>query len=175
MPGRLRGGAHDAGGLLQLREPGLRASGPGPGRGQDQERVGGGDRRRGLGEGGGAATLGQRGGTPLAGSQRVGGSQALRKALVMGPEAIIAEVKASGLRGRGGAGFPTATKWSFLPRGVFPRYLCVNADESEPGCFKDRFLMEEFPHQLLEGVLISTYALQVSHAFIYIRGEYRAQ
>jgi NADH-quinone oxidoreductase subunit F len=93
----------------------------------------------------------------------------------MGPEAIAAEVKASGLRGRGGAGFPTSTKWSFLPKGVFPRYLCVNADESEPGCFKDRYLMEEFPHQLLEGVMIAAYALQVSHAFIYIRGEYRAQ
>ncbi|HVC40009.1 MAG TPA: NADH-quinone oxidoreductase subunit NuoF [Candidatus Dormibacteraeota bacterium] len=113
--------------------------------------------------------------TTLAGYERVGGYRALRQALGMTPEAIAAEVKASGLRGRGGAGFPTAAKWSFLPQGVFPRYLCVNADESEPGCFKDRYLMEEFPHQFLEGVLISAYALQVSHAFIYIRGEYRAQ
>ncbi|MGC2191477.1 MAG: NADH-quinone oxidoreductase subunit NuoF [Candidatus Dormiibacterota bacterium] len=119
--------------------------------------------------------LGEKGLTTLAGYQKVGGYQALRKALAMGPEAIAAEVKASGLRGRGGAGFPTATKWSFLPKGVFPRYLCVNADESEPGCFKDRYLMEEFPHQLLEGVMIAAYAIQVSHAFIYIRGEYRAQ
>ena len=119
--------------------------------------------------------LGAEGLTTLAGYQRVGGYQALKKALTMGPEAIFAEVKASGLRGRGGAGFPTATKWSFLPQGVFPRYLCVNADESEPGCFKDRYLIEEFPHQLLEGIMISAYALQVSHAFIYIRGEYRAQ
>jgi NADH-quinone oxidoreductase subunit F len=119
--------------------------------------------------------LGAEGLTTLAGYERVGGYQALKKALTMGPEAIFAEVKASGLRGRGGAGFPTATKWSFLPQGVFPRYLCVNADESEPGCFKDRYLLEEFPHQLLEGVMICAYALQVSHAFIYIRGEYRAQ
>jgi hypothetical protein len=95
--------------------------------------------------------------------------------MAMGPEAVTAEVKASGLRGRGGAGFPTGTKWSFLPKGVFPRYLCVNADESEPGCFKDRYLMEEFPHQFIEGVLISAFALEVSHAFIYVRGEYRAQ
>ena len=119
--------------------------------------------------------LGKPGLTTIAGYEKVGGYQALRQALQMGPEAIQAEVKASGLRGRGGAAFPTATKWSFLPRGVFPRYLCVNADESEPGCFKDRYLMEEFPHQLLEGVMIAAFALQVSHAFIYIRGEYRAQ
>jgi NADH-quinone oxidoreductase subunit F len=119
--------------------------------------------------------LGAAGQTTLAGYERVGGYQALRKAVTMSREAIIAEVKASGLRGRGGAGFPTGTKWSFLPQGVFPRYLCVNADESEPGCFKDRYLMDEFPHQFLEGVMIAAYAVQVSHAFIYIRGEYRAQ
>ncbi|MGH7692550.1 MAG: NADH-quinone oxidoreductase subunit NuoF [Candidatus Dormibacteria bacterium] len=113
--------------------------------------------------------------TSLAGYQRVGGYQALRKALKMGPEQILAEVKASGLRGRGGAAFPTAAKWSFLPKDVFPRYLCVNADESEPGCFKDRYLLDEFPHQLLEGVMISAFAIQASHAFIYIRGEYKAQ
>ncbi|HUY54372.1 MAG TPA: NADH-quinone oxidoreductase subunit NuoF [Candidatus Nanopelagicaceae bacterium] len=119
--------------------------------------------------------LGAPGLTTLAGYEKVGGYQGLRQAIQMGPEAIVAEVKASGLRGRGGAAFPTGTKWSFLPKDVFPRYLCVNADESEPGCFKDRVLMEEFPHQLLEGVLIAAYALQVTHAFIYIRGEYRAQ
>lgn len=113
--------------------------------------------------------------TTLAGYEKVGGYQALRRAIAMGPEAIAAEVKASGLRGRGGAAFPTATKWGFLPKDSFPRYLCVNADESEPGCFKDRVLMEEYPHQLLEGVLISAFALKVNHAFIYIRGEYRSQ
>jgi NADH-quinone oxidoreductase subunit F len=113
--------------------------------------------------------------TTLAGYEKVGGYRALRRAIEMGPEAIAAEVKASGLRGRGGAAFPTATKWSFLPKDTFPRYLCVNADESEPGCFKDRVLMEEHPHQLLEGVLIAAFALQVNHAFIYIRGEYRSQ
>jgi NADH-quinone oxidoreductase subunit F len=113
--------------------------------------------------------------TTLAGYEKVGGYRALRRAIEMGPEAIAAEVKASGLRGRGGAAFPTATKWSFLPKDSFPRYLCVNADESEPGCFKDRVLMEEHPHQLLEGVLIAAFALQVNHAFIYIRGEYRSQ
>jgi NADH-quinone oxidoreductase subunit F len=119
--------------------------------------------------------LGAEGLTTLGGYEKVGGYQGLRKAIQMGPDAIVSEVKASGLRGRGGAAFPTGTKWSFLPKDVFPRYLCVNADESEPGCFKDRVLMEEFPHQLLEGVLIAAFALQVTHAFIYIRGEYRAQ
>ncbi len=118
---------------------------------------------------------GAQGLTTLAGYEKVGGYRALRRAIEMGPEAIAAEVKASGLRGRGGAAFPTATKWSFLPKDIFPRYLCVNADESEPGCFKDRVLMEEHPHQLLEGVLIAAFALQVNHAFIYIRGEYRSQ
>ncbi len=118
---------------------------------------------------------GAQGLTTLAGYEKVGGYRALRRAVEMGPEAIAAEVKASGLRGRGGAAFPTATKWSFLPKDIFPRYLCVNADESEPGCFKDRVLMEEHPHQLLEGVLIAAFALQVNHAFIYIRGEYRSQ
>ena len=111
----------------------------------------------------------------LDGYRKVGGYQGLARALEMGPEAIVAEVKASGLRGRGGAAFPTGTKWGFLPQGVFPRYLAVNADESEPGCFKDRVLIEEYPHQLLEGVLIAAFALQASHAFIYIRGEYRKQ
>ncbi|MGH7612348.1 MAG: NADH-quinone oxidoreductase subunit NuoF [Candidatus Dormibacteria bacterium] len=119
--------------------------------------------------------LGAEGVTTLSGYERAGGYQGLRKALTMTPEAIVAQVKASGLKGRGGAGFPTGAKWSFLPAGVFPRYLCVNADESEPGCFKDRFLMEELPHQLLEGTMIAARGVQASHAFIYIRGEYRAQ
>jgi NADH-quinone oxidoreductase subunit F len=79
--------------------------------------------------------------TTLAGYEKAGGYQALRKALQMSPEAIIEQVKLSGLRGRGGAAFPTGTKWGFMPKGVYPRYLCVNADEAEPGCFKDRVLM----------------------------------
>ena len=108
--------------------------------------------------------------------QRTGGYQALRDVFKkFTPDALIAEVKASGLRGRGGAGFPTGTKWSFLPKDVFPRYLCCNADESEPGCFKDRYLIDNSPHQLVEGLLIAAYALQVHTAFIYIRGEYHDQ
>lgn len=118
---------------------------------------------------------GEPGLTTLEGYRRVGGYRALARAMEMGSEAVTAEVKASGLRGRGGAAFPTGTKWSFLPKDVYPRYLAVNADESEPGCFKDRVLLEEHPHQLLEGALIAAYALQASHAFIYIRGEYRFQ
>ncbi len=102
-----------------------------------------------------------------------GGYQALRKALKeMSPEQVTDVVKASGLRGRGGAGFPTGTKWSFLPKDVFPRYLVVNADESEPGTFKDRQIMERNPHQLIEGIAMASYAIQCNHAFIYIRGEF---
>lgn len=101
-----------------------------------------------------------------------GGYDALRKALTeMSRDQIVEEVKASNLRGRGGAGFPTGVKWGFLPD-VFPRYLVVNCDESEPGTFNDRQLTERDPHQLLEGTIISSYALGVSHAFVYIRGEY---
>ncbi len=108
--------------------------------------------------------------------ERTGGYEGLRQALKkFTPETLIDEVKQSGLRGRGGAGFPTGLKWSFLPKDVFPRYLCCNADESEPGCFKDRYLIDTSPHQLVEGVLIAAYALQVNHAFIYIRGEYHDQ
>ncbi|HEV7677606.1 MAG TPA: NADH-quinone oxidoreductase subunit NuoF [Candidatus Dormibacteraeota bacterium] len=108
--------------------------------------------------------------------ERTGGYQGLRKALRdFTPEALIEEVKTSQIRGRGGAGFPTGMKWSFLPKDVFPRYLCCNADESEPGCFKDRYLIDESPHQLVEGLLIAAYALQVQHAFVYIRGEYHDQ
>jgi NADH-quinone oxidoreductase subunit F len=101
-----------------------------------------------------------------------GGYTALAKALAMTPQAIIDEVKASSIRGRGGAGFPTGVKWGFLPPERFPRYLVVNGDESEPGTFKDRQLMERDPHQLLEGIIISSFALAVNQAFIYIRGEY---
>ena len=102
-----------------------------------------------------------------------GGYANAEKAFAMTTDAILEEVKASGLRGRGGAGFPTGMKWSFLakPEGV-PRHLVVNADESEPGTFKDRFLMEYIPHLLIEGVLISSFCLGSNTSFIYIRGEY---
>lgn len=103
-----------------------------------------------------------------------GGYRSVEKALrTMAPDAVVEEVKKSGLRGRGGAGFPTGMKWSFLakPEGV-PRYLVVNADESEPGTFKDRYLMERIPHLLVEGMIVSSYALGANTAFIYIRGEY---
>jgi len=102
-----------------------------------------------------------------------GGYQALAKALKKyKPEELVALVKASGLRGRGGAGFPAGVKWGFLPKGVYPRYLVCNADEGEPGTFKDRVLIENDPHGLIEGIIISSYACEVEHAFIYIRGEY---
>ena len=101
-----------------------------------------------------------------------GGYTALRKALAMDPASIADEVKASGLRGRGGAGFPTATKWSFLPAGVEPRYLVVNCDEAEPSTFKDRMLVERDPHQLIEGIAIAAYALGVHRAYVYVRGEF---
>jgi len=112
----------------------------------------------------------------LAVYERIGGYEGLRKALrSMTPDELVAEVKTSGIRGRGGAGFPTGMKWSFLPKDVHPRYLCVNADESEPGCFKDRALIDSDPHQLIEGTLIAAYAIQAPIAFIYIRGEYHDQ
>jgi NADH-quinone oxidoreductase subunit F len=102
-----------------------------------------------------------------------GGYEAARIALTQHtPEALVEMVKASNLRGRGGAGFPTGMKWGFLPKqSEKPVYLCVNADESEPGTFKDREIMEDDPHQLLEGVLISSYAIKCHRAYIYIRGE----
>ncbi|MGE5138817.1 MAG: NADH-quinone oxidoreductase subunit NuoF [Rudaea sp.] len=104
--------------------------------------------------------------------QKNGGYAAFRKALGMAPEQVTDVVKASGLKGRGGAGFPAGVKWSFLPKGVLPRYLVCNADESEPGTFKDRQIMERNPHQLIEGIAIASYAIQCNQAFIYIRGEY---
>jgi len=105
--------------------------------------------------------------------EQQGGYQALRKALTeMSPQSVIDEVKTSGLRGRGGAGFPTGQKWSFLPRDVYPRYLVCNADEGEPGTFKDRQIMERDPHLLIEGIIISSYAIGANLAFIYLRGEY---
>ena len=102
-----------------------------------------------------------------------GGYSNAEKAFKMKEEEILEEVKTSGLRGRGGAGFPTGMKWSFLakPEGV-PRHLVVNADESEPGTFKDRYLMEYIPHLLIEGILISSFCLGSNTSFIYIRGEY---
>jgi NADH-quinone oxidoreductase subunit F len=108
----------------------------------------------------------------LAGYRRAGGYQALPKALAMQPDDVIATVKASVLRGRGGAGFPTGVKWSFIPQGDGkPHYLTVNADESEPGTCKDIPLMMATPHTLIEGIVIACYAIRASHAFIYVRGE----
>lgn len=105
--------------------------------------------------------------------RREGGYRSVEKALKMTPDEVLEEVKISGLRGRGGAGFPTGLKWSFLakPEGV-PRHLVCNADESEPGTFKDRYLMEFIPHLLIEGMVTSSYALGSNVSYIYIRGEY---
>ena len=103
---------------------------------------------------------------------RAGGYEAFRKALGMPRDEIIETIKVSGLRGRGGAGFPTGTKWSFIPRDVKPVYTVCNADEGEPGTFKDRELMERDPHQLLEGMMIGAYAIGSGNAYIYCRGEF---
>jgi NADH-quinone oxidoreductase subunit F len=103
-----------------------------------------------------------------------GGYDALRRAVTeMTPEQVHDEVKASGLLGRGGADFATGTKWGFVPEGLFPRYLVINADEGEPATFKDHELIERDPHQLIEGILIACYALKSEKAFIYCRGEFR--
>ncbi|MDA8205852.1 MAG: NADH-quinone oxidoreductase subunit NuoF [Thermaerobacter sp.] len=99
------------------------------------------------------------------------GYQGLRRALSMDPTAVLDEVSRSGLRGRGGAGFPTGRKWSFLDQSQPVRYLVVNADEAEPGTFKDRELIEHNPHQVIEGALIAAYALNAAEAFIFVRGE----
>ncbi|MGH9325761.1 MAG: NADH-quinone oxidoreductase subunit NuoF [Terriglobia bacterium] len=105
--------------------------------------------------------------------EQTGGYQGLRKALGMAPAEVMEVVKQSNLRGRGGAGFPTGTKWSFVPRnGGGPKYIVANADEMEPGTFKDRLLMEGDPHQLVEGMAVAGYAIQASVAYIFIRGEY---
>jgi NADH-quinone oxidoreductase subunit F len=102
-----------------------------------------------------------------------GGYSALEKAVGMPPAGVIEEVKNSGLRGRGGAGFPTGLKWSFMPKDkAKPHYLCCNADESEPGTFKDREIMRWTPHQLIEGCAIAQYAIQAEVTYIYIRGEF---
>ncbi len=107
--------------------------------------------------------------------EQAGGYQAFRKVLKdLNPDAVIEAVKKSGLRGRGGAGFPTGVKWGFIPKDhPGPKYLCCNADESEPGTFKDRQLMERDPHQMLEGMLITCFAIDAQTAYIYIRGEFR--
>jgi NADH-quinone oxidoreductase subunit F len=104
-----------------------------------------------------------------------GGYAALEKAIGLEPSVIVDEVKKSNLRGRGGAGFATGLKWTFLPKDVRPRYLTVNADESEPGTFKDRYIMELDPHMLLEGIALTCYALDIHLAYIYIRGEFAKQ
>jgi NADH-quinone oxidoreductase subunit F len=107
--------------------------------------------------------------------QRRGGYDALRKALQMSPEDVLQELEASAIRGRGGAGFAMGKKVSFLPKGTIDKYLVCNADESEPGTFKDRELMQKSPHMLLEGIVIASYAAGTSRSFIYIRGEYVLQ
>ena len=107
--------------------------------------------------------------------KRSGGYSAVDKALkAMTPNEVLEEVRKSGLRGRGGAGFPTGMKWSFLDKkSNQPRYLICNADESEPGTFKDRYLMEHIPHLLIEGMICSAFALESKTAYIYIRGEFK--
>jgi NADH-quinone oxidoreductase subunit F len=111
----------------------------------------------------------------LAVYERRGGYQALRKALGMSPEEVLKELVDSSIRGRGGAGFRMGQKISFLPHGDMDKYLVCNADESEPGTFKDRELMQKSPHMLIEGILIASWAGEISRAFIYIRGEYDHQ
>lgn len=110
----------------------------------------------------------------IAVSREHGGYKAISKALKeMKPDEIVEEVKKSGVRGRGGAGFPAGLKWGFVPKeSDKPKYLCCNADEGEPGTFKDRVLIERDPHQLIEGIVISCYAIGIHTAFIYIRGEF---
>ncbi len=104
-----------------------------------------------------------------------GGYKAVRKALQeMKPEEILEEVKKANLRGRGGAGFPAGVKWGFVPPVDKPKYLCVNADEGEPGTFKDRYIMSHNPHMLFEGIIITSYCVGIHSAYIYIRGEYES-
>jgi NADH-quinone oxidoreductase subunit F len=109
----------------------------------------------------------------LEGYSALGGYGTLKKLFKMKPDEVTEEVKRSGLRGRGGAGFPTGMKWSFIPKTSHkPKYLCVNADEGEPGTFKDRLILERDPHALIEGIVICCYAVGIKTAYIYIRGEY---
>jgi NADH-quinone oxidoreductase subunit F len=116
--------------------------------------------------------VGKPGVLTVAGYRDEGGYGALAKAVKMEPGEVTAEVKSSGLRGRGGAGFPAGLKWGFIPETDKPKYLVCNADESEPGTFKDRVLMENDPHQLIEGCAICCYAVGATTCYIYIRGEY---
>ena len=104
--------------------------------------------------------------------KKQGGYKSLKKAFAKEPDEIVEMVKASGLRGRGGAGFPTGLKWSFLAKDVFPRYLCCNADESEPGTCKDRELLQKNPHLLIEGMILCSYACKIETGYIYLRGEF---
>ncbi|MFN8453577.1 MAG: NADH-quinone oxidoreductase subunit NuoF [Anaerolineae bacterium] len=102
------------------------------------------------------------------------GYKGLKRAITeMTPDEVMNEVKASGLRGRGGAGFPAGMKWSFIPKNIFPKYIVVNGDESEPGTFKDREIMESNPHQFIEGVILCAYAVGAETAYIYGRGEFK--
>src|SRR5450432_457092 len=101
-----------------------------------------------------------------------GGYEGLKKALSMDPKAVIDEVKASNLRGRGGAGFSAGIKWSFIPQNEPIKYVTVNADESETGTFKDRQILENNPHQLIEGAMICAWAIQATAVYIYLRGEF---
>ena len=105
--------------------------------------------------------------------EELGGYQSLKKAFAQKPDEIVEAVKASGLRGRGGAGFPSGLKWSFLAKDVFPRYLCCNADESEPGTCKDRELLLKNPHLLIEGMILCSYACRIETGYIYMRGEFQ--
>src|SRR5450631_3001833 len=111
----------------------------------------------------------------LAVYERRGGYEMLRKALLITPEEVLDQLMASGIRGRGGAGFQMGKKISFLPHGDMDKYLVCNADESEPGTFKDRELMQKSPHMLIEGIVIASYAAGIGRSFIYIRGEYDYQ
>jgi NADH-quinone oxidoreductase subunit F len=120
-----------------------------------------------------SARFGRKDGHLLRVYEGEGGYRALRKALgEMNPDQVREAVKASGLRGRGGAGFPTGVKWGFVPQGAGPVYFFVNADESEPGTFKDRYLMDYDPHLMIEGAIISSYAVHSALCFVYIRGEF---
>src|SRR4051812_49207889 len=108
--------------------------------------------------------------------RELGGWRSIEKAFKQTtPEEVLKELEASGLRGRGGAAFSMGKKASFLPRGDMDKYLCCNADQSEPGAFKDRELMQKNPHQLIEGIIIAALAAGANHAFIFIRGEYDLQ
>src|SRR5688572_31958913 len=117
--------------------------------------------------------FGNRDAITLEGWKKLGGYHALETALGMQPADVVNVVKESGLRGRGGAGFPTGVKWSFMkPGDGKPHYLCVNADESEPGTFKDREIMRWTPHALIEGAAIAAHAIAAETTYVYIRGEF---